>query len=611
MQELIHDTLKNFFGFKNFKGNQEKAINSIVSGKDTFVIMPTGGGKSLCYQLPALILDGVAIIISPLIALMKNQVDSMRSYSKNENIAHFYNSTLNESQKKNVKQNVLNGTTKLLFIAPETMNKDSNINFLKKCNISFFAIDEAHCISEWGHDFRPEYRKLKSLIEQVGRQPIIALTATATQKVQNDIAKNLSIENSKILISSFNRSNLFYEVRTNTNAEKEIIKFIRGQGNKSGIIYCLSRKKAEEIAELLNINQIKSAPYHAGLEKSVRMKTQDDFLLENIDVVVATIAFGMGIDKPDVRYVIHYNLPKSLENYYQETGRAGRDGGEGNCILFHDPKDVEKFQKFNNKKNPKEKEISKQLLDEMVNFIVSKNCRRAELLKYFGEDFIIKDCLQKCDNCKSKNYEKTNEVNLNKFDPKLFNLLKKIRKEISEAIKVPPFIIFQDTSLEDMAINYPISNEELENIIGVGRGKAEKYGQKFIEFIKSYVEENKIEKVLDCTIKSKAKKNDLKIFIIQSTDLRISFEDIMLQKKIDMDQLISEFENIVQSGTKLNINYHINDILDDQQQDEIYHYFIYEATNDSIKEAMEYFDFDYNEEEMRLMRIKVFSDLAN
>ena len=612
-RELIHDKLKTFFGFKSFKGNQAEAINSISSGNDTFVIMPTGGGKSLCYQLPALILDGVAIVISPLIALMKNQVDSMRSYSSNEHIAHFYNSTLNKTEIEIVKKHVLNGTTKLLFVAPETINKETNIMFLQKCNISFFAIDEAHCISEWGHDFRPEYRKLQTLINLIGRKPIIALTATATKKVQKDIAQNLGIQEGKVLISSFNRPNLYYEVRKNINAEKEIIKLIKTQPNKSGIIYCLSRKKAEEIAELLRINEIKSAPYHAGLEKSLRIKTQDDFLLEKINVVVATIAFGMGIDKPDVRYVIHYNLPKSLENYYQETGRAGRDGGEGQCVLFYDPKDVDKFQNFNAKKNVKEKAIAKQLLNQIVNFTESSNCRREIILNYFGENYNKKKCFNKCDNCTINNDEHIAKkiISKNSFDLELVKLLQKMRTKISQEKQIPPFIIFQDPSLEEMATNYPVSISELQNIVGVGKGKAEKYGHQFIELIKKYVDDNRIQRNQDFTIKSKAKKNDLKIFIIQSTDLQISFEDIVDQKNINTDTLISEFENIVYSGTKVNIDYHINHILDEQQQDEIYEYFLNDAKSDSIEEAVKYFDNDYDEDELRLMKIKLFSELAN
>ena len=716
--ELILKKLTSFFGFKQFKGNQKKVIESIIKGHDTFVIMPTGGGKSLCYQLPAILLEGVAIVVSPLIALMKNQVDSMRSYSNNENIAHFFNSTLNKKEVEHVQKSVLNGTTKLLFVAPETINKETNISFFKKCKISFFAIDEAHCISEWGHDFRPEYRKLKKVINTIGRKPIIALTATATEKIRKDIAQNLGVENNNLFISSFNRPNLYYEIRKSENTEKELVKFIKEHCEKAGIIYCLSRKKAEEISELLNLNEIKSLPYHAGLERKIRIKTQDDFLLEKINVIVATIAFGMGIDKPDVRYVIHYNLPKSLENYYQETGRSGRDGGEGRCILFYNPKDVEKFQKFNSNKNVFEKEIAIQLLDEMVSFIENTECRRKKLLHYFGEEYNSDDCNNNCDNCKSpkKYLDKKSElasllqmihINNNKltkqqlisilngqpitsqnkltelkllgttknlteksvkqivekaiidnflkqnlenprnliitskgesflknpdsflinetdiesskkdvlkatsFNVELFKLLKNVRKQIADEKKIPPFIIFQDPSLEEMALNYPINLQELQNITGVGKGKAEKYGVRFIQSIQHYVQKNKIERVQDYTIKSKPKKNDLKIFIIQSTDRQISFDDIVEQRKISIQTLISEFENIVNAGTKVNIDYHINTILDDQQQKEIYEYFLHEANTDSVNDAIEYFDQDYEELEIRLMKIKFFSELAN
>ncbi|MBF25758.1 MAG: ATP-dependent DNA helicase RecQ [Flavobacteriales bacterium] len=706
INKQINNCLNTFFGFKKFKGKQEHAIKSIINGNNTFVIMPTGGGKSLCYQLPAILLEGTAIIISPLIALMKNQVDSIRSYANNNNIAHFFNSSLSNSEREIVKKNVINGNTKLLFVAPETINKKQNLDFLKKCEISFFAIDEAHCISEWGHDFRPEYRRLKKTINEITNKPIIALTATATKKVKNDIIKNLGIENSKVFTSSFNRPNLYYEIREEKNVEKNIIKFIKQNPNKSGIIYCLSRKKAEEISELLNLNNLNSLPYHAGLEQKIRMQTQDAFLMEKINIVVATIAFGMGIDKPDVRYVIHYNLPKSLENYYQETGRCGRDGGEGQCILYYKKEDVEKFQNFNSKKNGNEKEISIRLLEEMVTYIENSNCRRKKILHYFGEEYDTSNCEKKCDNCKYPTQEKdfqihlmniittllkqnnlidTNQlitriltekkddanqllelnqqilkqiiekaitdnliikdVNSNSklkitkkgelylnqpspfmiyqkvkkiikkekltFDYKLVSILKEIRKKISIEKNVPPFIIFQDPSIHDMAMQFPTNNEEFKNIVGVGEGKIKKYGEPFILAIQEYVKLNNINRSEDYVIKSKPKKNDLKIFIIQSADRKLAFDDIIEQKNISMDILIDEIESIVNSGTKINIDYHLDYLLEDSQQDEIYDYFINEADNDSIVDAIEYFENEYEEEEMRLMKIKLFSDLAN
>ena len=711
IDKQINNCLNAFFGFKKFKGKQEHAIKSLIKGHNTFVIMPTGGGKSLCYQLPAILLEGTAIIISPLIALMKNQVDSIRSYANNNDIAHFFNSSLSNNQRENVKENVINGSTKLLFLAPETINKEKNVKFLKKCKISFCAIDEAHCISEWGHDFRPEYRKLKKTITEITNKPIIALTATATKKVKNDIIKNLGIENSEIFTSSFNRPNLYYEIREEENVEKNIIKFIKKNPHKSGIIYCLARKKAEELSELLNLNNINSLPYHAGLEQKVRIETQDAFLMEKIDIVVATIAFGMGIDKPDVRYVIHYNLPKSLENYYQETGRCGRDGGEGQCILYYKKEDVEKFQNFNSKKNVTEKEISIRLLEEMVTYIENLDCRRKKILHYFGEEYNSYDCDKKCDNCKypttekdfqnqiiailntlaennnlfdtnqlitvlkinnidenevsyinffqnldnhivkqiiekaiidnliEKNIKSNGRLNITQqgklylknpssyligqkskqivkkekliFDNKLVSILKKIRKEISIKKNIPPFIVFQDPSIEDMATQFPINNEELKNIIGVGEGKIKKYGEPFIIAIQEYVKLHNIIRSEDYIIKSKPKKNDLKIFIIKSADRKLAFEDIIDQKDISMNTLIDEIENIVNSGTKINIDYHLDDILDDSQQEEIYEYFINEANNDSIKDAIEYFEEEYEEEEIRLMKIKLFSDLAN
>jgi ATP-dependent DNA helicase RecQ len=716
---MTYDKLQTFFGFKKFKGNQELAINSIMEGKDTFVIMPTGGGKSLCYQLPAVTLDGMAVVISPLIALMKNQVDAMRSYSNNPDIAHFFNSSLSKEELEKVKSAVIAKKTKTLFVAPETISKEQNINFLKQCQISIFAIDEAHCISEWGHDFRPEYRNLNKIINQIGRKPIIALTATATENVQNDIKKNIGLKDENFFISSFNRPNLYYEVRHIEKPDKDIIKYIKLNLHKSGIIYCLSRKKAEEISELLNLNNINSLPYHAGLDRKIRMETQDKFLMEKTDIIVATIAFGMGIDKPDVRYVIHYNLPKSIENYYQETGRAGRDGGEGHCILYYNHNDVSKFQNFFSKKSPIEKKISTQLLEEIVTYIESPECRRKKLLHYFGELNNNDSCHAKCDNCQntisSSNVEKEltiilnaiNEVpkqytshqitsiltgsksiinhlqtntlkcfntglnieidllnniirvaiienfikkdnltfgkleitqkgaiylkspseflirdinkkhnehhtnNFTTFDKQLVGILKELRKTISSKRNVPPFIIFQDPSLEDMATHFPITLNELENIIGVGKGKAQKYGLDFVLVIKNYIEEQNITRIQDFTIKSKADKNDLKIFIIQSADKKLSFNDIAEIKKIKVESLINELEQIVNSGTKVNIDYHINTILEEEQQEEIYTYFLQEADSDSIEDAKKYFDYEYDDEELQLMKIKLFSELAN
>ena len=719
IRENIQNTLTEFFGFKKFKGNQKETIESIISGTDTFTIMPTGGGKSLCYQLPALIMDGTAIIISPLIALMKNQVDTIRMHAKNRDIVHFLNSTLNKKQFEEVKTHVAKGTTKLLFVAPETISKESNISFFKNVKISFFAIDEAHCISEWGHDFRPEYRKLKTIINNIGKKTIIALTATATKKVKKDIIKSLGLENYNFFLSSFNRPNLYYEIKYNVDPNKEIIKFIKLNNNKSGIIYCLSRKKAEEVAELLNLNNIKSLHYHAGLDPKIRKETQEAFLMQKVDVIVATIAFGMGIDKPDVRFVIHYNLPKSLENYYQETGRAGRDGGEGKCILFYNKNDVEKFQNLYAKKPVGEKEINMELLEEMISYIAIGECRRKKILHYFGEKYQKSHCNQNCDNCNAKKEKKdvtqelliilsallesntnfhTNEIisvlkglnnkvqnytvsNFNCFnklqsvedfiikqiigkgiinnliekntssygkititekgklfiknptsffieqnhkeqktikeepstiiDKPLLEILKTVRKKIAEKNNLPPFIIFQDPSLEDMALQYPITIEELKNIIGVGHGKAEKFGKQFVDKIKNYVQDKNIKRIEDVVVKSKAKKNDLKIFIIQSADKKIPFEDIVDQKNITMETLINEIEIIVNSGTKINIDYHINEVLDEEQQNEICEYFLHEAKNDSIIDAESYFEQEYDEEEIKLVKIKLMSDIAN
>ena len=715
----ISKFLRDFFGFKKFKGNQKMVIESLMDGNDTFVIMPTGGGKSLCYQLPAIMMDGVAVIISPLIALMKNQVDSVRSYSKNYDIAHFYNSSLTKVELEKVRNAVENGKTKLLFVAPETIAKEKNLIFFKSFKISFFAVDEAHCISEWGHDFRPEYRKLRKIIDSIGRKPIIALTATATKKVKNDIIKNLGISSERLYLSSFNRPNLYYEVQPKIDVDKNLIKFIKKNSGKSGIVYCLSRKKSEEVSELLKINNIKSLPYHAGLDQSIRKKTQEDFLMEEIDVVVATIAFGMGIDKPDVRFVIHYNLPKSLENYYQETGRAGRDGGEGHCLLYYDPSDVEKFEVFNSKKNMTEKEINTQLLEEIVAYVESEDCRRKKILHYFGEEYLKSHCDKKCDKCNNehnyrdvksvmllilkciyevgskfntkqiiqilhglsknidgtdiqllksyksldhedifltkqtirkaivedlivKNIEQSGRLNVtvkgkvfsespksfdiietvsptietsnknqSNFDETLVLILKDIRKKIAKKLEVPPFIIFQDPSIDDMSIQYPTNIDELRNITGVGKGKAEKYGKYFTEEIAEYVEINNIIRPIDFQVKSKPKKNDLKIFIIQSADRKIDFDEIIEQKNISIDELLDEIENIVNSGTKINIDYHIDEILEQQQQEEIKNYFMKEAKDDSISNALIHFEGEYEDYELRLIRIKLFSDLAN
>jgi ATP-dependent DNA helicase RecQ len=720
------DVLKKHFGFTSFKGNQESIIRNILEGKDTFVLMPTGGGKSLCYQLPALILPGTAIIISPLIALMKNQVDAMRSFSEEDGVAHFMNSSLNKASITKVKHDILEGKTKLLYVAPESLTKEENIQFLKKVNISFYAIDEAHCISEWGHDFRPEYRRIRPIINEIGSEPIIALTATATPKVQNDIQKNLNMLDATIFKSSFRRHNLYYEVRPKKNVTKEVIKYIKNNSGKSGIIYCLSRKKVEELAETLQINGIKAIPYHAGLDSGTRSQNQDRFLMEEADVVVATIAFGMGIDKPDVRFVIHYDIPKSLEGYYQETGRAGRDGGEGNCIAFYSYKDIQKLEKFMQGKPIAEQEIGKQLLLETVAYTESSVCRPKQLLNYFGEE-MLENC-DNCDNClhpktqfegqddvvqvlnaimeakekfksdhianilagnktaavRSYNHQmlesfgsgKARDVNywgmvirqmlikrliqkeienygLLKIDEKgleflhhpvsfllsedhdysdtdeeeeifggperpgtvdeeLFNILKGIRKKISKQLHLPPFVIFQDPSLEDMAIQYPVTYEELQNITGVGAGKAKRYGGEFISIIKSYVEEKEIIRPQDMVVKSIINKSNLKVFIIQSIDRKMDFEDIASAKNIEMGTLLAEIEAIVNSGTRINIDYYLNNIMEKDHQKDIYDYFMEEAEDESIERALQELGEDnYTEEEIRLMRIKFMSELGN
>ena len=728
MNETNHSlqtSLKKYFGFSDFKGNQKIIIQSLLNGHDTFVIMPTGGGKSLCYQLPAFISKGTAIVVSPLIALMKNQVDAIRGISSNDNVAHVLNSSLTKKEIQQVKNDIRGGHTKLLYVAPESLTKNENINFLKSIELSFFAIDEAHCISEWGHDFRPEYRNLRTIIQRIGKIPIIALTATATEKVQEDIQKNLGMENAKLFKSSFNRENLFYEVRPKINVNKEIIRFIKEHPDKSGIVYCLSRKKVEEIAQTLQVNGINALPYHAGLDANTRAKHQDAFLMEDCHVIVATIAFGMGIDKPDVRFVVHHDIPKSLESYYQETGRAGRDGGEGNCVAFYSYKDIEKLEKFTQGKPIAEQEISKQLLLETVSFAETSMCRRKYILHYFGEFYNETNCNALCDNCKNpkkhhegkdqvklvletiqeskekfkakeivniligkmtamindyncnqlsvfgmgKNHdaaywhaiirqiivagllnkdiesygilklndnakeflvkptsfmikedhdysnieEQETELNIKSdvYDTKLLSMLKSLRKKVAKTKNLPPFVIFQDPSLEDMALQYPITMDELVNINGVGAGKANRFGKEFIEFIADYVEENNIERPQDMVIKSIVNKSGLKVYIIQSTDRKLPLEDIASAKGLEMPKLISEIENIVYSGTKVNINYYLDDILEIEQQNEIFDYFKEDAKSDSIEEAMEEFEEEYTEEELRLMRIKFLSDFAN
>jgi len=728
VENKLHDVLKKVFGFDNFKGNQEAIIRNVLAQKDTFVIMPTGGGKSLCYQLPALISDGTAIIVSPLIALMKNQVDSLRNFGTNTDIAHFMNSSLSKQEILQVKKDIKDKKTKLLYVAPETITKEENIEFLKKIKISFFGIDEAHCISEWGHDFRPEYRRLRPIIDAIGQKvPLIALTATATPKVQQDIQKNLGINDAAVFLSSFNRPNLYYEVRPKTkNVTKDIIKYIRGNPGKSGIVYCLSRKKVEELSETLNINGIRALPYHAGLDAAVRRENQDKFLMEEADVIVATIAFGMGIDKPDVRFVIHYDMPKSLEGYYQETGRAGRDDGEGNCIAFYSYEDIQKLEKFLKGKSVAEQEIAKQLLFETVSYAESSVCRRKQLLHYFGEVMKEDNC-QNCDNClhpKKKfegkqyvqlvletvmaikqQYKQKHVVNIllgkttanikqfkhnklaefgkgadkdekfwnavvrqslierlllkdienygllkvspegQKFlkkpfsvmlvddhdlenpeeeelfeamgsksstaDKALFSLLKDLRKEIARKEKLPPFVIFQDPSLEDMAIQYPVTVDELKQIQGVGLGKAQKYGKPFLELIKEYVEENDIIRPMDMVVKSMINKSGLKVFIIQSIDRKISLVDIAYSKNINFDELLTEIESIVGSGTKIDINYYLDEFIDPYHQEEIFEYFR-KAETDSVEKALlDLGEDEYTEEEIRLMRIKFMSELGN
>jgi ATP-dependent DNA helicase RecQ len=721
----LKEILKKHFGFDHFKGNQEPIIKNVITGNDTFVLMPTGGGKSLCYQLPAMLLEGTAIVISPLIALMKNQVDSMRSFSLDDGIAHHLNSSLTKTAITQVKSNLMEGRTKLLYVAPESLTKEENIQFLKQIKVSFYAIDEAHCISEWGHDFRPVYRKIRPIIDEIGRSPIIALTATATPKVQHDILKNLSIQEADVFKSSFNRPNLYYEIRPKVNTSREIIKYIKANPGKSGIIYCLSRKKVEELAQMLQVNGIKALPYHAGLDSNVRTKTQDQFLMEDIDVIVATIAFGMGIDKPDIRYVIHYDIPKSLEGYYQETGRAGRDGGEGKCIAFYSYKDIQKLEKFMQGKPVAEQEIGRQLLLETVSYAESAVCRRTTLLHYFGEENNENNC-ESCDNCihpkkkfegqeylldvlnlinnlkgkfkiehisnilsgnttnaiksykhhhldefgkgkekgekfwnaiirqalvmlfiqkeienygllkltdKGKEYLKsphsillTEDHDYDQYDSpdemkgggtgavdeELLSILKDLRKEVSKKHDLPPFVIFQDPSLEDMAIQYPTSINDMQQVTGVGTGKATRYGKEFIDVIKQYVEEKEIIRPQDMVVKSVVNKSQLKVYIIQSIDRQLPLDDIANAKNMNMKELLGEIEAIVKSGTRLNIDYYINNVIDDDKQMDIFDYFKEEAETESIKEALDELGEDYyTEEEIRLIRIKFFSEMGN
>ncbi len=723
-QVNLTEELKEKFGFDKFKGDQEAIIRNLLAGKNTFVLMPTGGGKSLCYQLPSLVMEGTAIVISPLIALMKNQVDVINGINETDGVAHYLNSSLNKSAIDNVKNDILSGKTKLLYVAPESLTKEDNVEFFKGVKISFYAIDEAHCISEWGHDFRPEYRRIRPIINEIGDAPVIALTATATDKVRTDIKKNLGILDAKEFKSSFNRPNLYYEVRHKTkDIDKQIVKFIKQNTGKSGIIYCLSRKKVEELAAVLCANEIKAAPYHAGLDSATRSQTQDDFLMERIDVIVATIAFGMGIDKPDVRFVLHYDIPKSLEGYYQETGRAGRDGGEGKCIAFYSSKDLKKLEKFMEGKPVAEQDIGRQLLQETAAYAESSVCRRKMLLHYFGEDYEPDNC-GSCDNCLHpkvkeegkdallivlkaivaikedfrtdyvidfvvgkednndiiahkhneleefgagedmdekiwnpvirqalisgyikkdvENYgilkltamgkkflknptsfmivldnefnEEEEEENIEGhdtvLDPTLYAMLKDLRKEISNKHHLPPYVIFQDVSLEQMATVYPITLEELQNIQGVGAGKARRYGNEFISLIKKHCEENNIERPEDLRVRTVAKKSVIKVKIIQSIDRQVALDDIAVAQGMDFDDLIDEIEAIVYSGTKLNIDYFLNEVIDEDHIADIYDYFK-ESETDDIEAALEELGSDYNEEEIRLVRIKFLSDMGN
>ncbi|MDB4497851.1 DNA helicase RecQ [Gammaproteobacteria bacterium] len=722
---IISKTLKEKFGFDSFKGNQEEIIQNILNGNDTFVLMPTGGGKSLCYQLPSLIMEGCAIVVSPLIALMKNQVDAMRRFADDDSIAHFLNSSLSRAAIEQVKEDITQGKTRLLYVAPESLTKEDNVAFLKNITISFYAIDEAHCISEWGHDFRPEYRRIRPIINVIGEAPVIALTATATPKVQHDIQKTLGMTDAKVYKSSFNRQNLYYEVRPkDENIEKDIIKFIKNNLGKSGIIYCLSRKRVEELAESLQLNGISALAYHAGMDSHVRSENQDKFLMERTDVIVATIAFGMGIDKPDVRYVIHYDIPKSLEGYYQETGRAGRDGGEGICIAYYNRKDLNKLEKFMQGKPIAEQEIGRQLLSETAAYAESTMCRRRILLHYFGEDYKHDDC-GNCDNClnphekvemkeilltiletivetkekfrseiiidllvghssadvksykldthesfgsiasdqkdflpavirqallkgyidkeienygvlkitkagkkylknptefmvsKNSNYKALLTApksggGTSAIDPTLFSLLKSLRKDIAHKMELPPFILFQDPSLEAMATTYPINLDELKNIPGVGEGKARKYGQAFVDLIRKHVDDNEIIRPEDFRIRTIANKSKMKVSIIQAIDRKVALDDLADFKGLEFRALLDEIDAIVNSGTKININYYIDDIMDEDHMYDIYDYFKEDATTDNIQEALnELGEDDYSENEVRLVRIKFISELGN
>lgn len=724
-KDALKERLKEVFGYSQFRGNQEQIIRNLLDGKNTFVIMPTGAGKSLCYQLPAMMRSGLAIVISPLIALMKNQVDQMNAYGVN---ARFLNSTLSKGEITRLKKDCMNGVVKLLYVAPESLNKEETIEFLKKVDVSFVAIDEAHCISEWGHDFRPEYRRIKSMIHNLGNMPVIALTATATPKVQIDIQKNLQMEEADVFISSFNRKNLYYEVRPKKETKKQLIKFLKDHKGKSGVIYCLSRKKVEEIAQLLNVNGFKAAPYHAGLDPDVRMKNQDDFLNEEVDIIVATIAFGMGIDKPDVRFVVHYDVPKSLEGYYQETGRAGRDGLEGLCLMFYSHNDLNKLEKFNKDKPVQERENARILLQEMEYYAESPVCRRRQLLHYFGEEYKQENCGM-CDNCVhprerfdgtdaimlvlkatkltnerfglghlvhvirgvedeyvksyghfdlevygkgsdedsdywksvirqaliyqflekdidnigalrvskrgeeflrnpyqvelARDHDFTTEIdeeeespekssNTGKsYDDKLFEILKNLRKKIAKEKNLPPYVIFQDPSLEEMATTYPTSKDDLAQVNGVGMGKVNKFGKEFIEAIKQYVEENDIETANEVVVKSSVNKSKTKIFIIQQIDRKVDLEEIAETINLSFEDMLTEIENICFSGTKLNLNYYIDQVLDPHKQEDIQDYFM-NAETDSLEAALKDDTIaDYSEEEIRLMRIKFLSEFAN
>ena len=728
---ILHAKLKEFFGFDSFKADQERIIKHLTDGNNAFVLMPTGGGKSLCYQLPALVMEGTAIVISPLIALMKNQVDAIRGFvSGNDGIAHFLNSSLNKAQIAEVRKDLLSGATKLLYVAPESLTKAENVAMLKEIKISFYAVDEAHCISEWGHDFRPEYRRIRTIIEDIGVAPIIALTATATPKVQSDIIRNLGMMDATVFKSSFNRPNLYYEIRDKSDPKRDIIKYIKQHPGRSGIIYCLSRKKVEELAELLNINGIKAAPYHAGLDAKTRADNQDKFLMEEVDVIVATIAFGMGIDKPDVRFVIHYDIPKSIEGYYQETGRAGRDGKEGECITFYSYKDIQKLEKFMQGKPIAEQEIGKQLLMETVAYAESNSCRRKLLLNYFGEDYQTENC-GACDNClhpkktfdgreemamvieliqnlpenfktehlanilageinsiiKSYKHDKIDlfgagkdhsvrfwsavihqglvmhllhkdiesyglisatQAGLEFFaepyeliltedrefaegedddddiaasaaaargggggDERLLAMLKDLRRDVARKLNLQPWVIFGDPSLEDMSIMYPITIDELKNCQGVGEGKARKYGREFLKLIEKYVEENEIIRPDDFVMKSIVNKSVNKVFIIQSVDRKLPLEDIADAKGMDMEELLDEIEAIVYSGTKLNLDYYLEQTLDEDIVDDIYDYFHDDAESDSLADAMKELGSDYDELEVRLVRIKFLCEVAN